>query len=155
MLMRKQHRDTSIKQVVPDVAPDSDGSHLPVLGKSKQKTQMKALGECESCLYEAMWDLGEQGCQLSQQTPGFPKGKNIKAEETDSFPGYRVLVPGISQSFLNFHSHSGHSHLFPLNEGAQLRDSFLCLRGSGKSSWNPSLEHKESFQYTSVQEATY
>lgn len=35
-----------------------------------------------------MWDSGEQGHQLSQQTPGFPKGKNIKAEETDYFPEY-------------------------------------------------------------------
>lgn len=27
-----------------DAAPDSDGSHLPVPGRGKQKTQMKALG---------------------------------------------------------------------------------------------------------------
>lgn len=102
----------SIRQVVPGAAPDSDGSHLPVLGKGKQKSQMKALRECECCLYETMWDLGKQGCQLSQQKPGFPKGKKIKAEERGCFAGYRVPVPGISQSFLKFHSRSGRSHLF-------------------------------------------
>lgn len=36
--LANEETETSIKQVVPDAAPDSDGSHLPVLGKSKQKT---------------------------------------------------------------------------------------------------------------------
>lgn len=98
--MRKWHRDTSIRQIVPDAAPDSDGSHLPVLGKGKQKSQIKALGECQSCVYGTTLDLWEQGCQISQQTPGFPKGKKIQAEARGCFPEYRVLVPGISPSFL-------------------------------------------------------
>lgn len=81
--MRKQHRDTSIKQVVPDAAPDSDGSHLPVLGKGKQKTQMKALGECESCLYEAMWDLGEQcGTWGSRAASSHSKHLDFQRERT-------------------------------------------------------------------------
>lgn len=109
-LMRKQHRDTFIK-VVPDTATDSDGTHLPVRGRCKQKNQMKALDECESCLYETMWYMGEHVHQLSQQTRGFPNGKKIKAEERDCFSGYRVLVLGILQSFLNFHSHSGQPSL--------------------------------------------
>lgn len=77
-------------------------------------------------------------CQLAQQTRGFPKGKT-KAEERDCLWGYRVLVLGILQSFLNSHSCSGESPL-SFKWGSTTHTTWLIFSPGVAWEWEKQLE---------------
>lgn len=99
---------------MPDAASDSDGSHLPVLAKGKQKTQMKALGECASCLYEAIWDWGAGLPALTANTwlskgtgdPGrrkrlFARTQSCSAWDLSEFPEVPLSLRTFSSLSIN------------------------------------------------------
>lgn len=105
--MRKQHRDTSIRQAVPDAASDSDGSHLPVLGKGKQKPKWKHWGNVQVvCMKQC--GTGEQGSSshskhLALQGDTGSRQKRRLFARTQSFSAWDLTeFPAVPLSFRTF-----------------------------------------------------